>query len=86
MPNWCQNTAVINAPRPVIDEITAVLASDQKLLHWMCSMPQDQQHNWYDWCVSNWGTKWDITDPCVVHDTEEDSITISFDSAWAPPR
>ena len=44
--------------------------------------------NWYDWCVANWGTKWDITssgngDPAVGDDglTEQ----FSFDSAWSPP-
>ena len=86
MPNWCQNTAVINAPKPVIDDIKAVLADpDQRLLHWMCPMPDDQRDNWYDWCVSNWDTKWDISQAFVLDDTEEDSITFSFDTAWGPP-
>ena len=86
MPNWCQNTAVINAPRPVIDEIRSVLSDkDQKLLDWMRPMPEDQRDNWYNWCNTNWSTKWDITDPVVFDDTEEDSITFSFDTAWGPP-
>ena len=85
MPNWCQNTAVINAPRPMIDEIKSTLAGDQNLLNWMRPMPEDQKDNWYDWCTTNWGTKWDVTDPVVLDDTEEDSITIGFDTAWGPP-
>ena len=88
MPNWCQNTATITAPRPVIDEIRAVMTDpdhDSRLLKWMRPMPEDQQDNWYDWCVGNWGTKWDITDPVVLDDTEEDAITIGFDTAWGPP-
>ena len=86
MPNWCNNTAVINGPKPVIDEIKAVLANDKVgLLNWMRPLPEDQQDNWYDWCVNNWGTKWDVNGAFVADDTEEDSITFSFDTAWAPP-
>jgi len=88
MPNWCSNTATINAPKPVIDEIRSILSDqdqDSRLLKWMRPMPPDQEENWYDWCVTNWGTKWDITSPFVSDDTEEDSITFSFDTAWAPP-
>ena len=86
MPNWCNNSVTINAPKPVIDEIKAILASeDAGLLNWMRPIPEDQRENWYDWCVSNWGTKWDIHEAFVGDDTEEDSIQFSFDSAWAPP-
>lgn len=86
MPNWCQNTAVINGPKPVIDEIKVILANDQpNLLHYMRPLPKDQEENWYDWCVTHWGTKWDINAAFVGDDTEEDSITFSFDTAWAPP-
>jgi hypothetical protein len=86
MPNWCQNTAVINAPKPVIDEIRTVLTKqDPELLAWMRPMSADQRDNWYDWCCTNWGTKWDITSAFVGDDVEEDSITFSFDTAWGPP-
>lgn len=39
--------------------------------------------NWYDWCVENWGCKWN----CDVHDwtRNDDSITFWFDSPWGPP-
>ena len=35
--------------------------------------------NWYDWCVDNWGTKWN----CEVHYADEKCI--SFSTAWSPP-
>jgi hypothetical protein len=72
----------------VIDEIKAVLTDpeeDSKLLKWMRPLPEDQQENWYDWCVTNWGTKWDICNAFVQDDTEEDAVTFTFDTAWAPP-
>ena len=49
--------------------------------------------NWYDWCVNNWGTKWnaggDNPDMMVDYDYDEDGDTVialfQFDTAWAPP-
>ena len=44
--------------------------------------PKDKP-NWYDWCCSNWGTKWDVD--CESHIIEDDYMEFSFNSAWAPP-
>ena len=53
--------------------------------------------NLYDWCVNNWGTKWDIGDLDIISVEEfsiplgkngkkiEYQIFVTFDSAWAPP-
>ena len=41
--------------------------------------------NWYDWCVNEWGTKWDVGDEDTAHLNEDGSLTASFNSAWAPP-
>jgi hypothetical protein len=52
----------------------------------------DQTHPdyWYNWCVNNWGTKWDIgSDNGEVHGLNptivDNEATMSFDSAWSPP-
>ena len=47
-----------------------------------------EQHgydSWYDFCVENWGTKWDVggEDADILRD--EHKVILSFDSAWAPP-
>ena len=41
--------------------------------------------NWYDWCVNEWGTKWDVGDEGSASINEDGSLTASFSSAWAPP-
>ena len=41
--------------------------------------------NWYDWCVNEWGTKWDVGDEGSATLNEDGSLTASFNSAWAPP-
>jgi hypothetical protein len=48
--------------------------------------------DWYDWCVNNWGTKWDVnntlgeTDSNVVKKSDDGkSVTLGFSTAWSPP-
>jgi hypothetical protein len=47
--------------------------------------------NWYDFCVNEWGTKWEIgADGNPAQDIPGDEFTgpglmFGFDSAWAPP-
>ena len=41
--------------------------------------------NWYDFCVNEWGTKWDVGDEDSINEITENSLTVYFDSAWAPP-
>jgi hypothetical protein len=41
--------------------------------------------NWYDYCVNEWGTKWDVGGDDGVLNDIEGGIIVSFDSAWAPP-
>lgn len=41
--------------------------------------------NWYDYCVNEWGTKWDIEPYEPVTLQEDGRLTMSFDSAWSPP-
>ena len=42
--------------------------------------------NWYDWCVNEWGTKWDVDAIETIElEGDVDHITFGFDSAWSPP-
>lgn len=46
------------------------------------------ENDWYSWCVSNWGTKWDcydVTEWSVhVRDEYTASATIYYETAWSP--
>ena len=51
-------------------------------------VPEVIGEGWYDFCVSNWGTKWDFggagnrgLDATRVGN----QVSCTFDSAWAPP-
>lgn len=45
--------------------------------------------SWYDWRSDNWGCKWDACETHIVEvsDKGDDtkSVTILFESPWAPP-
>lgn len=42
--------------------------------------------NWYDFCVGEWGTKWDCgEDGNTDIDPEEKILHTRFDTAWSPP-
>lgn len=41
--------------------------------------------NWYDFCVTEWGTKWDARTENDSFQIEGNQVTIFFDTAWSPP-
>lgn len=41
--------------------------------------------NWYDYCVNEWGTKWDVGGDGAEAQDIPGGLMLSFDSAWAPP-
>lgn len=41
--------------------------------------------DWYEFCVNNWGTKWDVN-PCGTSaQVKGNEVYLGFDTAWAPP-
>lgn len=85
MPNWCDNTLTITHPdKTKLDAIESVLSNkdDQGLFNHICPNPNGEWQ--YEWSVENWGTKWEAS----IHDWErqdDNTIWVSFDSAWSPP-
>ena len=41
--------------------------------------------NWYDFCVNEWGTKWDVGADGNPAQDIPGGLMLGFDSAWAPP-
>jgi hypothetical protein len=41
--------------------------------------------DWYDFCVNEWGTKWDVGDSQGINSCTDNELIVYFDSAWAPP-
>jgi hypothetical protein len=100
MPNWCNNSISIVGPKDTIKQLWEDAKAQEDgfgLLNAIHPMPKELEgttspsetgNDWYSWRVSNWGTKWDISDEGLEYnEVDEDTAEITgwFDSAWAPP-
>jgi hypothetical protein len=41
--------------------------------------------NWWDFCVNEWGTKWDVGGDDGYCERAGNVLTLGFESAWSPP-
>lgn len=100
MPNWVSNNLTIeHEDRSKVMEFVQAYKEGKACEHYL-PVPKDEKGElitdesspdyWYDWCIKNWQTKWDIgsdnnethgLNPTVV----DNQATMSFDSAWSPP-
>jgi len=112
MPNHCYQQVEIYGPRFLVKELYDHLTkADPEFCQVVLPMPFEQWlapksrlhgyevEGWYDWRVTNWGTKWDVVDveitqSLLLHDDEPDTddpwtmnASFSFNcwTAWSPP-
>jgi len=85
MPNWCNNSLKITGDTKQLKSFAKKAKGDgtDLSLDKLFPLPKKQEKNWYNWCVKNWGTKWDIEATLSVEDKYE--LGYGFDSAWSPP-
>ena len=83
MPNWCENNISISGPLDKIKNLYDSICS-KGLLTALVPRPEDED-NWYEWNIENWGTKWDIEAYIAPRDENDDTGQLNFDSAWSPP-
>lgn len=91
MPNYCQNHLSITGPADVLLRLAEqVLNPDGKTAFCLNSIiPQpffDNDTDWYDWNVENWGTKWEIYDVVDWDWIEPTHLSYAFETAWSPPE
>jgi len=80
MPNWCMNSVQISGDKETLEKIEAA-ANNNQLLNFLAPLGQEWE---YGLAINTWGTKWDINEPYCDWDGE-DTLQLSFDSAWGPP-
>ena len=82
MPNWCSNSLTLKHEDPAMIDKAVAGFTEGKLLETL--VPYEGEWD-YDWCVENWGTKWDVGGDNGYIRPNPNTLKISFDSAWAPP-
>jgi hypothetical protein len=82
MPNWVRNRLFIHGKTDLVKECLLEISSEEEhiSLDKIVPMPKDVGDDWYDWCVENWGTKWEISESY-----EDENGFICFDTAWSTP-
>lgn len=83
MPNWCYNGVTLRHSDPAMIDRAQ---NSKGLLMEFLPTPKEllEGDGWYNWNVTNWGTKWDV-DLENVERVDPNTLTASFDSAWSPP-
>ena len=90
MPNWCANNLTIEHEDSAMVDRFVKAYNEGNTCNEFIPKPENIGEGWWDFCVSNWGTKWDIgcdndqrygLKPTRVGN----QVTVTFDSAWSPP-
>ena len=93
MPNWCLNNITVEHEDSAMVDRFERAYNEGKTCEEFLPVPKDENgrifDGWYDWCVNNWGTKWDVGGKPEHHGLKAtrvgNQVSASFDSAWAPP-
>ena len=90
MPNWCLNQLKVTGEKPEVLRFVQQAEGPSSVLVFdnFVPMPKTKENTegegWYDWCLAQWGTKWDASD--IDRITEHGSFAIyEFNTAWSPP-
>ena len=90
MPNWCENSLVVTGPERVlaawVSNVKRNAGSDVGLFETFCVPAYDEdKSNWWTAQTAAWSTKWDVPINEVNIEVSNDSVGMSFDTAWSPP-
>lgn len=80
MPNWCSNTLVLTHVNP--EMVTRAADAIERGALFEEFVPLNVWD--YNQAVAKWGTKWDASNLDII-DRSDNTISVSFDTAWSPP-
>ncbi len=80
MPNWCSNTTYVTGSAETLQWLESIHFNFDD----MRPRPADQDANWYDWNVANWGTKWPAHD-VEIDNMQPGTLIVRYRTAWSPP-
>lgn len=86
MPNWCFNSIMIQSEDVEVINTLHQAVLEEKFLSTLMPLPNGEWN--YEWCVANWGTKWDIRRPDETlryKSNDKHVLAFKFETAWSPP-
>jgi len=92
MPNHISNVVTISGEKSellkLMDLVESKSETEEKTpfsFESIIPIPEEEK-DWYNWNIANWGTKWDAYEVSKwICDWEKKSMTISFQTAWSTP-
>lgn len=87
MPNFCENLVTFSHPDPNMIKRVVDANNEGCLFQEFVPCPEELSENggWYDWQITNWGTKWDISDYDDAEIYDPNEVQLFFTTAWTPP-
>lgn len=84
MPNWCSNEITISGEEAELALLAQQLqANEETIMERLVPQPEGLADGaWYQWCLDNWGTKWDMCE--LAGDYDVGYISLVYETAWAP--
>ena len=78
----------IPVPQALRDTVSGSMGEDKRDAHELQMKSNIEQYgykDWYDFCVNEWSTKWDVSADGNPAQDIPGGLMLGFDSAWAPP-
>ncbi len=87
MHNWCDNVLFVTGGKDLIKTFYDENKGDDDDLSFNKSVPlDDNDENWYESRIENWGTKWDASEVRYNYEVCYNEIgNYEFITAWRPP-
>ena len=78
---------IIPMPNELMGTVCGSVEEDKRAAHAAQMQANIEKYGyptWYEFANNKWGTKWDVSEPQYM-ENKDGSVTIWFDTAWAPP-
>ncbi len=86
MPNWVYNRlTVTSGDADAVERLVAAVPGDERAFSFNSIVPRpaDEEDNWYNWNLANWGCKWDTSDISVEAASPVEHL-FYFNTPWSP--
>lgn len=79
---------LLPCPQELTETVSGSMGEDKRAEHEAQQAANVEKYgyaNWYDFCVNEWGTKWDVGADGNPSQDIPGGLMLGFDSAWSPP-